>query len=120
MTIGTLNISGLSLPIADCKSWRVAGTAPVCILGLDTAQCETCSSRDSREGNIIDPPLFAGMASPPAPTPIVAPTRPERQPRMRGMGDVVQAITKALHIGTCGGCAKRRDALNRIIPFKEK
>jgi len=120
MTLGTLNISGISLPIADCKSWRVAGTAPVCLLGLDTAQCDTCGSRVSREGNIIDPPLFAGMKSPPPAAEIVAPTRPAREPRLRGMGDVVQAMTKAVGIRTCGGCAKRREALNRMIPFGQK
>ncbi len=47
--------------------------------------------------------------------------------RLRGAGDVVaifaQPIAKAIdgvfktRVSTCGGCAKRREALNKIIPF---
>ena len=127
MTIGTLNVSGISLPIMDCKSWRVAGTSPFCTRNLDATKCDTCEQRETREGNIVDPPLFLGAGpararaklttemQPPAPG-TVAP------PRMRGLGDVVAAMTSAVGIkaGSCGPCAKRREALNRLIPFGQK
>lgn len=35
----------------------------------------------------------------------------------RGLGDVVAAATKAVGIKPCGGCAKRREALNHMVPF---
>jgi hypothetical protein len=37
--------------------------------------------------------------------------------KLRGLGDVVAAITSAVGIPPCGGCEERRDALNRIVPF---
>jgi len=127
MTIGTLNVSGISLPIIDCKSWRVAGTSPFCTRNLDATRCDTCEQRETRNGNIVDPPLFLGARpavarakltkemQPPAPG-TVAP------PRMRGLGDVVAAMTSAVGIkaGSCGPCAKRREALNRLVPFGQK
>ncbi len=33
---------------------------------------------------------------------------------MRGVGDVVARATKAVGIKPCGGCQKRREALNRM------
>lgn len=36
---------------------------------------------------------------------------------LRGLGDVVSAVTKAVGIRECGGCAKRREALNKLVPF---
>ena len=47
MTIGTLNVSGISLPIIDCKSWRVAGTSPFCTRNLDATKCDTCEQRET-------------------------------------------------------------------------
>ena len=48
--------------------------------------------------------------------------------KVKGLGDAVaiiaQPIARAIdavagtHIQTCGGCAKRRSALNRILPFR--
>jgi hypothetical protein len=37
---------------------------------------------------------------------------------VRGLGDVVAAVTKAVGIRPCGGCAKRQAALNKLVPFK--
>lgn len=34
----------------------------------------------------------------------------------RGLGDVVANVTKAVGIRPCGGCQKRREALNEIVP----
>lgn len=48
-------------------------------------------------------------------------------PPMRGLGDAIERVTQATGIkavveyfggGECGGCKKRRDALNRAVPFK--
>lgn len=38
----------------------------------------------------------------------------------RGVGDVVAKITKAVGIKPCGGCAKRRAAMNQAVPFKRR
>ena len=47
---------------------------------------------------------------------------PQTQPdqRILGLGDVVSAVTKSLGIKECGGCAKRREALNKLVPFKNE
>lgn len=37
----------------------------------------------------------------------------------RGVGDVIQGVTKKLGIPTCGGCKKRRDFLNKKFPFRK-
>lgn len=42
------------------------------------------------------------------------------QSPMRGAGDLVAKITKAVGIAPCKGCAKRQEWLNHLIPFKEK
>lgn len=107
MTLGTLNISGISLPIADCKSWRVAGTAPVCIKNLDATKCSSCKERETRNGNYLDPPLLFG-----APGVVETPTVPPRV----GLGDVVAKATSAVGIKPCGGCARRQAALNKATP----
>lgn len=44
---------------------------------------------------------------------------PESPTPMRGLGDVVAAVTSAVGIKTCGGCKKRQEALNRLVPFKQ-
>jgi hypothetical protein len=36
---------------------------------------------------------------------------------MRGLGDVVAAVTTAVGIKPCGGCKERQAALNRLVPF---
>lgn len=37
--------------------------------------------------------------------------------KIRGLGDVISKVTKAVGIRECGGCKKRREALNRMVPF---
>lgn len=36
---------------------------------------------------------------------------------INGLGDVVAAATKAIGIKPCGGCQRRREALNKMMPF---
>lgn len=36
---------------------------------------------------------------------------------INGLGDVVAAATKAVGIQPCGGCQRRREALNKMLPF---
>jgi hypothetical protein len=36
---------------------------------------------------------------------------------LRGLGDVVAAVTTAVGIKPCGGCKERQAALNRLVPF---
>lgn len=35
----------------------------------------------------------------------------------RGVGDTVAAAAKVVGIKPCGGCQRRREALNRLIPY---
>ena len=39
---------------------------------------------------------------------------------IQGAGDLVAAVTKRLGIHECGGCKKRRDALNKAVPFRKR
>jgi len=57
--------------------------------------------------------------------PAVAPARPTAEQcakcphylgPARGLGDVVANVTHAVGIRPCGGCQKRREALNQILP----
>lgn len=38
--------------------------------------------------------------------------------KSRGLGDTIHKITTALHIPHCGGCEQRRQALNKLVPYK--
>ena len=38
--------------------------------------------------------------------------------KAKGLGDVIESVTKALGIKTCGKCKKRRDWLNRQFPYR--
>lgn len=37
--------------------------------------------------------------------------------RSRGLGDTIARATKAVGIKPCGGCEKRREKLNKLIPY---
>jgi len=37
---------------------------------------------------------------------------------VRGAGDVIENLTASVGIKPCGGCKKRRDALNKMLPKK--
>lgn len=41
---------------------------------------------------------------------------PAKEP-IRGLGDVVHAVTEFLGIPECGGCGERREKLNQAVPF---
>ena len=114
--LGSVKCPGdIHLGIIDCKSWRIRTNEPVCSLGLDLSKCSECPSRTSRDGNITDPPLFIIEGRPDSNS--SAPSVEPSKPRMRGLGDVIAAATKAVGIAPCGGCKKRQDALNAAIPF---
>ena len=55
---------------------------------------------------------------PPRPSPGVCSVCPKYAGPVRGLGDVVATVTKAVGMRPCGGCGKRRQALNRIVPRK--
>jgi hypothetical protein len=38
--------------------------------------------------------------------------------KLRGLGDVVAAVTSAVGIQPCGGCKKRQESLNKLVPFR--
>ena len=37
----------------------------------------------------------------------------------KGLGDTIKKVTDKLGIKQCGGCKKRQDALNRLVPYKK-
>ena len=120
--IGTVTVRpDLSLPIVDCKGWYVVGKEARCRKGLDVSGCPSCPQRVSREGDLRNPPVYGRGDAPPA---RLAPVPPSAQPappeRIRGLGDVVAKVTKAVGIKPCGPCQKRREALNRMVPFNGK
>lgn len=45
-------------------------------------------------------------------------TIPIKTSREVGLGDAVEAVTKAIGIKPCGGCRKRAAALNRKVVFR--
>jgi hypothetical protein len=105
-----LTVNGKTIDGPDCLRWYVRGMTPKCRLGLNLTGCSECQQREPRNGNYIDPPIYeVDNAPPPAPPP--AP--------MRGLGDAIARATTAVGIRPCGGCKKRQEALNRLVPFKE-
>lgn len=36
-----------------------------------------------------------------------------------GLGDTVEKIARAVGLKPCGGCKKRQQALNKLVPYKE-
>jgi len=66
-------------------------------------QCATCGTR-------------ADLAPEDYPIQCSCGTRHESG-KMRGVGDVVAKMTKAVGIRPCGRCAQRREKLNSIFPF---
>ena len=38
-------------------------------------------------------------------------------PKVRGLGDVIAAGTRAIGIQPCGGCKERQEVLNKLVPF---
>jgi len=113
--------NGIKLPIVDCKQWRVVHGIAECGKALNLDECASCSSRISRDGNFIDPPIVGnGRVTVSAPAAITATdaVSDSSKNHWRGLGDVVASATKAMGIKTCGGCAARREALNKLVPFK--
>jgi hypothetical protein len=90
------------LGIVDCTSWA----GGVCVSGHDPSKCGTCAHRVPRPTTRR---AFEPKTKPPQPA----------KQGLRGMGDVVAAVAKALGFKqkpNCG-CSKRQEALNRIMPF---
>jgi len=118
LTCGTISTSsGVSLPIIDCQSWRVVHGTPECGEGRPL-DCETCEVRRSRNGDLTNPPVVGRGASRPPIAPAAAPSSaPPQRAAWRGLGDAVASATKAFGFRPCGGCSKRQEALNRLVPF---
>lgn len=124
---GTVRVRGVSLPVIDCRSWRVWHGEAECDRGLPL-ECEICPQRESREGNMTSPPIVGRGTAPSVPKPVLhnpplttpsstdAPTT-----ALRGLGDAVKAVTTALGFTRgCGGCMRRQETLNRLVPFPSK
>jgi hypothetical protein len=39
--------------------------------------------------------------------------------KSRGLGDTIEKATKAFGVSSCGGCKKRRDKLNKMVPYRQ-
>lgn len=120
--IGTVRIGNrVSLPIIDCQSWRVMGTEGHCVKGLDLSACGTCTQRESRNGNLIDPPIrqFGNRGAPTQTNATVEAVKPQvPEGGMRGLGDLVAKVTSSVGIKPCASCKERQALLNRAVPFK--
>lgn len=55
------------------------------------------------------------MSQPLDDTEIQRQIREGKQPE--GLGDTIEQITTALGIKKCGGCEKRRQMLNKMVPY---
>lgn len=53
-----INFNGQSVDIVDCKNWRILKNLPNCALGLDLEQCNTCPSKQTRNGDFKNPPIY--------------------------------------------------------------
>ena len=40
-------------------------------------------------------------------------------PPSRGLGDTIEKLTSKVGIKSCGGCKRRRDKLNKAIPYRK-
>jgi hypothetical protein len=47
-----------SYDIVDCKNWRINNSIPDCSLKLDLNQCNSCTAKQSRNGDYKNPPIF--------------------------------------------------------------
>lgn len=56
-------------------------------------------------------------AAPPGSLPDACETCPQFTGPSRGAGDLIAKAAKAVGIKPCGGCQRRREALNRLVPF---
>ena len=117
---GSVRFGEIEIPIVDCVNWRLRNRESVCKVDRDVTACATCDARATRNGNVVDPPIFDVTVSAPARAALVADPEPDPEPsRWRGLGDVIASATKAVGITPCGGCQQRREALNRLVPFAE-
>ena len=40
--------------------------------------------------------------------------------RSRGLGDTIARMTTAIGIPPCGGCKKRQERLNKLVPYRSR
>jgi hypothetical protein len=101
-----ITVNGIELAVVDCLHWSPSGGNPECLAGHDLSQCGSCSFRKER-------PQVRSQN-------LVPHTRDQQRNRIRGLGDLIAAGTRAVGIRPCGGCKKRQEALNRMVPFGKK
>lgn len=97
--------NGREIAVVDCVHWSPGDTTEICHAGHNVSKCQTCEHRAIRS-------VFSRPE-----TPQDAETRHAINKGVRGLGDVVAAMTKAVGIAPCGGCKERQEQLNRLIPF---
>ena len=112
---------GVSLTIIDCKSWYAVAAGARCRKELDVSACASCGERETRGSDLRNPPIYGrGEATKQPLAPVAPAAHPAPPERINGLGDVVHKVTSKLRIRECGGCKKRREALNRLVPFGDK
>jgi hypothetical protein len=131
---GHISLGIRQIPIVDCTSWCVNRLTkqPVCVLNLDLNRCGECEHRESRNGNLSDPPIVVPASNLPTiassdsvqaqpvqeGVPSPATNVEAKRAGWRGLGDMIAAATSAVGIKPCGGCRARQQMLNRVVPFK--
>lgn len=50
----------------------------------------------------------------------VSESHPPTNRRSRGLGDTIAKATKAVGIKPCGGCKRRAEKLNKLMPYKSQ
>ena len=101
-----ITVNGIELAVVDCIHWSPSGGVPECLAGEDLSGCDSCSFRKQRQ------PIQPQNRTPQ--------TKEQQANRIRGLGDLIAAGTRAVGIRQCGGCKKRQAALNQMVPFGKK
>jgi hypothetical protein len=98
--------------------------------GAEPRNCERCRDQSASgeafraglvRGGLTLPVVADGEPAHRFPCPVERGAKPWgwRAPS-RGLGDTVSKVIKAVTLGTvkeCGGCARRRAALNKLLPY---
>lgn len=94
----------------------VAGLCPLANKRVTDKQIKKCQTspyfRACMRKEVALPTLSISTSLEISPT-----TRVKKKRRWRGLGDVIADGAKLLGIRPCGGCQKRRQKLNKLIPF---
>jgi hypothetical protein len=108
----------------DCVHWKDCGIprAGCCTIGAwQTPSHEACLTMCELRLSLSDPDLETKLEI------INNPKKPKPKKKSacgsRGFGDTIKSVIDKVTLGKvkpCGGCKKRQEALNKLLPYKEK